>query len=122
MEFSHELIMPNQGLPFKVFLFEGGEGNYFRDKHWHRSIELFAVYEGALKFYLNEEIFPLGTGKFMLVNSNEIHSVDSPEPNRTIVLQIPLKTFEDYYTGEQFIRFTHDPGYLRGLRGTGLRI
>ena len=109
MEFSHELIMPNQGLPFKVFLFEGGEGNYFRDKHWHRSIELFAVYEGALKFYLNEEIFPLGTGKFMLVNSNEIHSVDSPEPNRTIVLQIPLKTFEDYYTGEQFIRFTHDP-------------
>lgn len=109
MEFSHELIMPNQGLPFKVFLFEGGEGNYFRDKHWHRSIELFAVYEGTLKFYLNEEIFPLGTGKFMLVNSNEIHSVDSPEPNRTIVLQIPLKTFEDYYTGEQFIRFTHDP-------------
>ena len=109
MEFSHELIMPNQGLPFKVFLFEGGEGNYFRDKHWHRSIELFAVYEGALKFYLNEEIFPLGTGKFMLVNSNEIHSVDSPEPNRTIVRQIPLKTFEDYYTGEQFIRFTHDP-------------
>ena len=109
MEFSHELIMPNQGLPFKVFLFEGGEGNYLRDNHWHRSIELFAVYEGALKFYLNEEIFPLGTGKFMLVNSNEIHSVDSPEPNRTIVLQIPLKTFEDYYTGEQFIRFTHDP-------------
>lgn len=109
MEFSHELIMPNQGLPFKVFLFEGGEGNYFRDKHWHRSVELFAVYEGTLKFYLNEEVYPLGTGEFMLVNSNEIHSVDSPEPNRTIVLQIPLKTFEDYYTGEQFIRFTHDP-------------
>lgn len=107
MEFSHELIMPNQGLPFKVFLFEGGEGNYFRDKHWHRSIELFAVYEGSLKFYLNEQAYPLQTGEFMLVNSNEIHSVDSPEPNRTIVLQIPLKTFEDYYTGEQYIRFTH---------------
>lgn len=109
MEFSHELIMPNQGLPFKVFLFEGGEGNYFRDKHWHRSVELFAVYEGSLKFYLNEQVYPLRTGEFMLVNSNEIHSVDSPEPNRTIVLQIPLKTFEDYYTGEQYIRFTHMP-------------
>lgn len=109
MKFSHELIMPNQGLPFKVFLFEGGEGNYFRDKHWHRSVELFAVYEGALKFYLNEEEYLLRTGEFMLVNSNEIHSVDSPEPNQTIVLQIPLKTFEDYYTGEQFIRFTHNP-------------
>ena len=109
MEFSHELIMPNEGLPFKVFLFEGGEGKYFRDKHWHRSVELFAVFEGTLKFYLNEEAYPLETGKFMLVNSNEIHSIDSPEPNRTIVLQIPLKTFEDYYTGEQFIRFTHCP-------------
>lgn len=109
MEFSHELIMPNQGFPFKIFLFEGGDGNYFRDKHWHRSVELFAVYEGTLRFYLNEETYPLQTGEFMLVNSNEIHSVDSPEPNRTIVLQIPLKTFEDYYTGERFIRFTHDP-------------
>lgn len=109
MEFSHELIMPNEGLPFKVFLFEGGEGKYFRDKHWHRSVELFAVYEGTLKFYLNEEAYPLETGMFMLVNSNEIHSVDSPKPNRTLVLQIPLKTFEDYYTGEQFIRFTHLP-------------
>jgi AraC-type DNA-binding domain-containing proteins len=101
--------MPNQGFPFKIFLFEGGDGNYFRDKHWHRSVELFAVYEGTLRFYLNEEAYPLQTGEFMLVNSNEIHSVDSPEPNRTIVLQIPLKTFEDYYTGERFIRFTHDP-------------
>ncbi len=108
MEFCHELIMPNQGLPFKIFLFEGGEGNYFRDKHWHRSVELFAVYDGTLQFYLDEEAYPLRTGEFMLVNSNEIHSIDSPEPNRTIVLQIPLKTFEDYYTGEQFIRFTHD--------------
>ena len=24
MEFQHELIIPNEGLPFKVFLFEGG--------------------------------------------------------------------------------------------------
>lgn len=30
----------------------------------------------------------------MPVNSNEIHSIHSPVPNRTLVLQIPLKTFE----------------------------
>lgn len=107
MEFSHEIIMPNEGLPFKIFIFEGGGGNYFRNKHWHRSVELFAVYEGNLKFYLNERAYPLGAGEFMLVNSNEIHSIDAPGPNRTIVLQIPLKTFEDYYTGEEYIRFSH---------------
>ena len=32
MEFQHELIIPNEGLPFKVFLFEGGNGNYVREK------------------------------------------------------------------------------------------
>lgn len=46
----------------------------------------------------------------MIVNSNEVHEVDSPLPNETIVLQIPLKVFEKYYTGEQFIWFTHEPG------------
>lgn len=107
MEFSHELVIPNEDLPFKMFLFEGKDGGYFRDKHWHRSIEIFAVFEGALDFYLNNEICPLHPGEFMLVNSNEIHSIASPLPNRTVVLQIPLKTFEDYYTGEQYIRFTH---------------
>ena len=45
---------------------------------------------------------------FMIVNSNEVHSVDSPLPNETIVLQIPLKLFEDYFTGEQFIWFSHE--------------
>ena len=38
MEFQHELIIPNEGLPFKLFLFEGRNGNYVREKHWHTSI------------------------------------------------------------------------------------
>lgn len=109
MQYSHELIMPNKDLPFKMFLFEGKDGNYFRDKHWHRSIEIFAVLEGGLVFHIGDRTYPLSHGEFILVNSNEIHSVDSPKPNRTVVLQIPLKTFEEYFTGDQFILFTHDP-------------
>ncbi len=108
MEFSHELIMPNEDLPFKLFLFEGACGHYFRDKHWHRSVEIFAVFEGKLDFYLNSEVYPLSSGEFMLVNSNEIHSIDAGNRNYTVVLQIPLKTFEKYYTADQFIRFTHE--------------
>ena len=49
MEFQHELIIPNEGLPFKVFLFEGENGNYVREKHWHTSVEIFAVMEGRLQ-------------------------------------------------------------------------
>ncbi len=107
MEYSHEIIMPNDDIPFKLFAFEGKDGNYIRDKHWHRSVEIFALFEGELKFFINEREYPLHPGEFMLVNSNEIHSILSPEANRTVVLQIPLATFEKYYTEERFIYFSH---------------
>lgn len=47
----------------------------------------------------------LAAGEFVLVNSNEVHAIHAPLPNETIVLQIPLGVFADYYTEEQFIWF-----------------
>lgn len=110
MRFSHELIVPEEGLPFKLFLFEGRDGNYFREKHWHRSVEIFAVCRGDLGFFIDDKQWHLSAEQFMIVNSNEVHAIDSPMPNETIVLQIPLKMFEEYFTVEQFIWFTHEPG------------
>ena len=105
MEFQHELIIPNEGLPFKIFLFEGGRGNYIREKHWHTSIEIFAVMEGELLFYINNEKYPLHAGELLIVNANEIHSVNALKENKTAVIQIPLRQFENYFTAQQFIRF-----------------
>lgn len=113
MEFQHELIIPNEGLPFKLFLFEGGSGNYIREKHWHTSIEIFAVLEGSLSFYLNEVEHPLSAGELIIINSNEIHSIHAPEKNKTVVLQIPLKQFEDYFTAQRYIRFSGKGGARR---------
>ena len=110
MRFSHELIVPEEGLPFKLFLFEGQDGNYFREKHWHRSVEIFAVCRGDLGFFIDDKQWHLSADQFMIVNSNEVHAIDSPMSNETIVLQIPLKMFEEYFTVEQFIWFTHEPG------------
>ena len=105
MEFQHELIIPDEGFPFKVFLFEGENGNYVREKHWHTSIEIFAVMEGSLDFFVNKEEYPLKAGEQIIINSNEIHSIHAPEKNQTVVLQIPLKQFENYFTAQRFIRF-----------------
>lgn len=107
MEFAHEMIVTNENFPFKLFVFEGKDGNYVREKHWHRSIEIFAVFEGELTFQIQDKNYPLDAGEFMLVNSNEVHSVLSPKPNTTVVLQIPLTLFENYFTDEQFIAFSH---------------
>lgn len=110
MEFQHELIIPNEDLPFKLFSFEGRNGNYIREKHWHTSVEIFAVMEGTLSFYRNEKEYPLRAGEFLIINSNEIHSIHAPERNETVVLQIPLKQFEDYFTAQRYIRFSSTAG------------
>ena len=93
-EIQHELIMPNKDLPFKMFLFEGRDGNYIREKHWHRSIEIFAVFQGTLEFYLNDQEYLLECGDFIIVNSNEVHSIHAPKENMTVVLQMSLNMFE----------------------------
>ena len=75
MDANHEIIIPNKGLPFKMFIFEGKNGNYVRNKHWHTSIEIFAVFKGSVRFFLNDEEYYLKEGEFVIVNSNEVHSI-----------------------------------------------
>lgn len=104
MEFRHELVLPNGDLPFRMFIFEGKNGNYKVSKHWHQSIEIFLVLEGKIDFYINSVQYSLEQGQFILVNSNEIHSIDSPNPNFIIVLQIPIKNFFNY-AEEDYIHF-----------------
>ena len=103
MDFNHELVIPNEDLPFKLFLFEGKDGNYRRAKHWHRSVEIFLVLEGELEFFFNNSRRLLKAGSkesFVIVNSNEIHSIEAPEPNMTIVVQIPIHCFAGYLRGK----------------------
>jgi AraC-like DNA-binding protein/quercetin dioxygenase-like cupin family protein len=106
-DYQHEVVVTNEGLPFKLFAFEGQGGNYVRDKHWHRSIEIFAVWEGQLEFSLHDKKMQLNGGDFVIVNSNEVHSIVAPDPNKTVVLQIPQDTFAEYFTDDQFIWFSH---------------
>lgn len=110
MEYSHEIILPNEDLPFKMFVFEGKDGKYVRDKHWHSAIEIFAIFEGKLRFFLNDDEYILEAGEFVLINSNEVHSIFAPKSNHTIVLQIPITAFENYYISDSFILFSHKPG------------
>lgn len=96
MDFRHELVIPNEDLPFRLFVFEGKDGSYKVSRHWHRSVEIFLVLEGSIDFYINSQRYILDQGQFILVNSNEVHSIDCPEPNFTLVLQIPRVLFEKY--------------------------
>lgn len=105
MEGRHELVIPNEDLPFRMFIFEGRDGNYKVAKHWHHSVEIFLVQEGEIDFYINNSHLSLAQKDFVLVNSNEVHSVDCPNPNITIVLQIPAEAFEEYTKADSYVNF-----------------
>lgn len=105
-DFKHELIIPNEDLPFKLFLFEGKDGNYRRAKHWHRSVEIFLVMEGEMEFFINNTSLPLRAVDFVIVNSNEVHSIEAPKPNMTIVLQIPVACLSDYLRDGDYAVFS----------------
>lgn len=98
--YRQETVVPDRGLPFKLFRFEGGEGKYIREAHLHHSIEIFALREGKADFYLNDKKYVLTAGKFVIVNSNEVHSIHASGRNEAIVLQIP--------TEEQTLRFSRE--------------
>lgn len=105
MEFRHEVVIPNDDMPFKMFIFEGKDGNYRVTKHWHRSVEIFLVKEGNIDFYINSTQYSLYEDDFVLVNPNDVHSIESPEPNITIVLQFPVECFDGYVDDDPYIMF-----------------
>ena len=97
----------NEDLPFRMFLFEGKGRKLCQGKALAPVDRDVCCTGRKAGFYINEEDIHLDEKSFVIVNSNELHSISAPFPNKTIVLQMPLQTFERYYTDEQFICFTH---------------
>lgn len=108
MAIEKEFIITDEKFPFKLFLFEGSSGFYKREMHWHRMIEIFAVSEGQLVFYIDKAPRVLKSGEFVIVNANELHSIYAPSPNQTIVLQFPLELIRGYCNSSGYIRFSHE--------------
>jgi AraC-like DNA-binding protein/mannose-6-phosphate isomerase-like protein (cupin superfamily) len=105
MDYEHELVVPKAGMPFKIDRFEGAKGNYIRNPHWHNSVEIFAIYEGNLDFILREKTITVGAGNFIIINTNELHSIRAQKSNLAVYLQIPIGEFKNYLTGDHFISF-----------------
>ena len=97
-EYKHELIMPNDSIPVKIFSFSPHNDLRIIPSHWHRSAEILYVRRGKLNIWMNKRKYELNRNDFIYINSKEVHSTQSPEDNEVIVLQIPgdfLKTFSN---------------------------
>lgn len=58
--YRQEAVVPDRGLPFKLFRFEGADGKYIREAHQHSSVEIFALREGKVDFISAIKICPSG--------------------------------------------------------------
>ena len=67
-DFTYEMVVPNEDLPCKFFIFEGKTAITLQANHWHQSVEIFLVLEGELRFYINNHSQPLSAGEPIIVN------------------------------------------------------
>ena len=61
--YRQEAVVPDRGLPFKLFRFEGADGKYICEAHQHSSVEIFALREGKVDFCLGDKKYVLPAGK-----------------------------------------------------------
>lgn len=97
-EYKHELIIPNEIIPIKVFSFSAHNDLRIIPFHWHNSAEILFVKRGKLIIWMKEKKYELKANDLIFINSKEVHSTQSPEDNEVIVLQIPgdlLNTFSN---------------------------
>ncbi|MCD8027954.1 MAG: AraC family transcriptional regulator [Erysipelotrichaceae bacterium] len=97
-EYKHELIIPNESIPVKIFDFAAHNDLRVIPYHWHNSAEILYVRRGKLNIWMNKKNYVLKQNDFIYINSKEVHSTQSPEDNEVIVLQIPgnfLETFSN---------------------------
>ena len=84
---------------------DGGDARFRVDMSLYTNAPIEGCAELVFIYCASLSEQPLKAGELMIINSNEVHSINSPEENHTAVLQIPLKQFEDYFTAHRFIRF-----------------
>lgn len=73
--------------------------------HWHDRIELLLVLKGQVHVYVGKEEFLLTENDLLLINSNEIHGVESNQENKLLIIQIPVSFIKNFYNPIDDISF-----------------
>jgi len=95
--FHHEIIDLTDGsLPFKIIHHTNANNMTYIPRHWHRSFEISYTLVGEItKFTINGKDHRTKAGTILLINPNEIHSVESKPikdtDNQALSLIIPYQ-------------------------------
>jgi len=92
--------------PLSCFFLRGGTETIGEASTGTALWKLFLVLEGRLVFIVNNTRFPLQASDFVIVNPNEVHSIEAPEPNTTVIVQIPISFLSSYIREDGYAVFS----------------
>jgi AraC-like DNA-binding protein len=83
--------------------------------HWQDSIQVLFVLRGTIDVGVENEIYTLGEKEIEIINSNEVYSIKSKDPdNLVLILNIDPNFFEKYYDDAKEVFFYTDSSGEKG--------
>ncbi len=98
--YHHELIDTSQNdFPFMLILHHNKPLVTSIAPHWHRSLEISYTHSGSIdNFTINGESFKTTSGDILIINPNDVHSIESPhylqENNIALTILFPYEFLE----------------------------
>lgn len=88
--YEHEIVKPVGQLSIWYHIFENNQSwNTYIPAHWHRGIELSYIERGLINdFRIGDEHFSSNSGKILVVNTQEIHSIKTQVKQNDLALSI----------------------------------
>lgn len=102
--YIYEVIRTEPEIPVKCFGYQDTIG-YTVAAHWHNSLELIRINEGAMTVSVGEVKLVVEAGSCIVINSREIHATFCRKNTVVEVLQIPFPFLKRYIPDIDNIQF-----------------
>lgn len=88
MDFTYELVKPEENLPVRIILHRTEEEIYV-PRHWHDSVEISYVCQGRIdEIYIDGTTYTSEKGDIVVINSNAIHSFSVAQGKDRLALTV----------------------------------
>ncbi|UPG62633.1 cupin domain-containing protein [Metabacillus endolithicus] len=101
MNYPYESVVVNEEVPVFMLM----TTVKYVAMHWHDRIEFLFVLKGKVHVFVGREDYFLQENDLLLINSNEVHGVESDEDNTILLVQIPISFIRKSYKNIEQERF-----------------
>ena len=105
MNYEHEVVVPRAGMPFKIDIFEGRAATTPESRIGTIRWRSLPFMRAAWSLSCAKKKIRVESGEFIIINTNELHSIRAEKANLAVYVQIPISEFKNYLTADHFISF-----------------